>query len=175
MVGEAARRLKTANEDVTFDFNAPKLHMQDSTRKAFGRREVEQSDPPQLCGKCESEQVPNIEDNPELAVPRAVRNTIFSVVNATFPIDPRTGAGGMTRKDRKVWSAWQEILDDVWDEETTTFTIPRSMADWMLKLFEDEKIALSPSIAQFAEAVADSLRSIEPAGLAPVADDPAAD
>ena len=147
------RELKEG-KTLTIDLAAPPMAVAASDRRAFAVS-TDAFD----CDECEQIQGTIVRAcaahrQPALVVPRAVRLTLREIVAANFKQD-------MARKDRKLWGAWQEVLDDLdAPDASMKAEVSVRMVKWAYALFKDDKANTRPGIAQWCEAVADYFREI---------------
>lgn len=153
-MGESHERLKRDGWPVKFDFSAPKLHVQSGDRRDWGGEMAALS-----CRKCAVDRsglAPRIllycdeHFHDEKVIPRAVRAVIAAAVMAAFP---QMGAG----RDRKVWGAWQEQMDD---EGPCAVEVTCGMIEWLKDLFAREDVKIASGMAQWAEACEAYLRDL---------------
>lgn len=124
----AQQRIDEDAREVTFDFFAPAVQVSHQDRERLAKNEDDEIDVDQV-------------------IPRAVRFVILQAVTSGFP-------GGMKRKDRRVWAAWQEAMEgDRLEKATVRF----SQVEWLRKRMTDEDAQVPAPLAQWAEAVAEYL------------------
>ena len=140
---------------LTIDLAAPPLAIAASDRRAFAVS-TDAFD----CAACEQIQgiivrVCAAHRQPALVVPRAVRLALREVVAGRYKQE-------MGRTDRKVWGAWQEILDALDDQDASAkVEVSIRMMKWLYgHLKDDEKVNVRPGIAQWCEALADYFRGV---------------
>ena len=140
---------------LVIDLAAPPLAVAASDRRAFAVS-TDAFD----CAGCEQIQGIIIRAcvahrQPALIVPRAVRLALREIVAARFKQE-------MGRKDRKVWGAWQEVLDSLDDPDAMVkVEVSVRMMKWLYgHLKDDEKVNVRPGVAQWCEVLADYFRGV---------------
>src|SRR5438477_4007379 len=83
--GQAAKL--NAARTVTVDLAGPKYFLTAGDRRAFAQ-----------------------DNRTELVEARVTRHVMQAVIGAAFPVDPRTGQGGMDRTDGEFWGTWIQAL-----------------------------------------------------------------
>jgi hypothetical protein len=98
----------------------------------------------------------NSRRSPEKVGIRAVAFLLRHVIGAAFP-------QGMDRKDGKVWSGWQDVLED----EKPTARVTRGQVEWLTRHVGAEGTKMPPGLARMREAMADYLDELVKAPAAP--------
>lgn len=86
---------------------------------------------------------------------KITRILMVSSVGAKFP-------NGCTRKDGKLWAAWQEIITSEEEDQVLedVVEIPKAQFDWMKKIICDEELSIQVSLSQWREALVDYMMDI---------------
>ena len=145
----AREKLIESGKLVQFDFQAPALHLRQGDREAMNKDAdgaVDES----------------------LVVPRAVALVMTEIVTAAFAPDPKTGQGGLSRKDGKIWAAWQELFGDE-PETSGQVEVPLGQIEWIKKHAVSDELKIRPGFAQWREALVDYLEQLLEAARAELA------
>lgn len=139
-MNDAKRRALHADQSVTLDFSAPDLVLTRGDRLGL----VQSGD---------DDLIKEIGIIPEhLSIARAVRFTLYGVVNALQ---------GFDRRDGRIWTAWVDILDEV-DRGHLLVRVSWRDFEWLRRHVANEDLRVPPGIAQWREPIADYFGKLTP-------------
>lgn len=136
-MGESARRIRSKDERVVFDYAAVRVSVSRADREAF-----------------EGLTIGAEGDSVEV---KLVKHTIATVVNCAFP-GPRFISG----RDAVLYADWTETFDD----PATSAEVTRGMVDFLRKHVGDDALGTPPNLARSRLTLLDYLDSLRDAPAA---------